>query len=205
MLQVCLRRHDDGTNMCALFSLAVRSAQIIGIHEDPGGKYPPFEAELRRRLWFHVVGLESRTAEDSAALSKSIMQNRSVKLPLNLNDYDLQLGATQPPKSRIAVTDMTFCLLRFEIHSLVYGLWNIRNKNITTWTTQSSTATGIREEQMAFFEETQARLQSQYLSYMDASRPNDYMCLTFIRGMLVNTAATPLHLILLTSRRRKHN
>ncbi|KAK4500985.1 hypothetical protein PRZ48_006791 [Zasmidium cellare] len=183
---ICIRRADDGTNLRALFSLAVRSAQIMGVHEDIEGRHSPFETEYRRRLWFHICGLENRTAEEGESRVTSIMQNQSVRLPSNLDDCDLYPRMLEAPRPRQGVTEMTFALARFEIHRLMFGIWSIRRQRAGSWShAPPSGLTGVREDQIAFLEQATERLQMDYRQYMDPSRPYDWLCLNLIDGMLI--------------------
>ncbi len=45
----------------------MRVAHFLGLHRDPSTfrGVSAFDAEMRRRLWWHLVSLESRAAEDS--------------------------------------------------------------------------------------------------------------------------------------------
>ena len=62
---VLLRRNDDARKIWTLTGLAVRIAQTLGIHRD-GSHFglPPFEIEMRRRLWWQVCILDARSSED---------------------------------------------------------------------------------------------------------------------------------------------
>jgi hypothetical protein len=62
---VLLRRNEDPRKMWTLTGLVVRIAQTVGIHRD-GTHFglPPFEIEMRRRLWWQVLILDARASED---------------------------------------------------------------------------------------------------------------------------------------------
>jgi hypothetical protein len=62
---ILLRRNDDARKIWTLTGLAVRIAQTLGIHRD-GSHFnlAPFEIEMRRRLWWQVCVLDSRSSED---------------------------------------------------------------------------------------------------------------------------------------------
>lgn len=62
---ILLRRNDDARKIWTLTGLAVRIAQTLGIHRD-GSHFslPPFEIEMRRRLWWQVCILDARSSED---------------------------------------------------------------------------------------------------------------------------------------------
>ncbi len=62
---VLLRRNDDARKIWTLTGLVVRISQTLGVHRD-GSHFglPPFEIEMRRRLWWQVCILDSRSSED---------------------------------------------------------------------------------------------------------------------------------------------
>lgn len=62
---ILLRRNDDARKIWTLTGLAVRIAQSLGMHRD-GTHFdlPPFEVEMRRRLWWQVCILDTRSSED---------------------------------------------------------------------------------------------------------------------------------------------
>lgn len=62
---ILLRRNDDARKIWTLTGLVVRIAQTLGIHRD-GSHFnlPPFEIEMRRRMWWQVCILDARASED---------------------------------------------------------------------------------------------------------------------------------------------
>lgn len=65
MFLILLRRNDEARKIWTLTGLVVRIAQTLGIHRD-GSHFnlPPFEIEMRRRLWWQVCILDARSSED---------------------------------------------------------------------------------------------------------------------------------------------
>lgn len=158
---------------------------MIRLNEDPGSSFSPFEAELRRRLWYHLCGLESRSAEESSVRKPSVLHNHAVRMPANLNDYDVAPRMFKAPQARRGITEMTFPILRFEIHRLIFGLVEIKKK----WATfdPNKVMDRRREEQTEWLEMTQKRLDNDYMMHLDSSRPYDWMCSQFMGSMLVRT------------------
>jgi hypothetical protein len=132
---VLLRRNDDARKIWTLTGLVVRIAQTLGIHRDGSHfKLPPFEIEMRRRLWWQVCILDARSSEDHGCDPTIVEAQFDTKMvrgcifllrictnisqPLNINDTDLHPNMTEFPKERQGFTDMTFCLLRFEVASI---------------------------------------------------------------------------------------
>lgn len=184
-MQVSIRRDDSLANVKALFSLSVRMAQLIGLEKDPGESYPPFEAEMRRRLWWHICGLESRGAEEGAARRTSIVDGTDVRLPSNLNDTDLTPDMTEYPQPRTGITDITWLLVRSEILRLVYNVKTVKLRHMAGSPTNGNTAI-MKTEQKKVLEDGIRRFETEYLRYLHPSRPYDWLCIAFVEGMLVS-------------------
>jgi len=62
---ICLRRNNDARVIWTLTGLVVRIAQTLGVHRDGlHFNLPPFEIEMRRRLWWQICILDVRASED---------------------------------------------------------------------------------------------------------------------------------------------
>jgi hypothetical protein len=106
---VCLKRHEDARTIWSLSSLALRMAQGLGLHRD-GSNYPnltPFKQEMRRRLWWHTVILDSSASEEIGCDSTIYDMMADTKLPRNLNDSDITFDMKELPESKVGFTDMT--------------------------------------------------------------------------------------------------
>ncbi|KAL1596510.1 hypothetical protein SLS60_009157 [Paraconiothyrium brasiliense] len=116
---ILLRRNDDARKIWTLTGLAVRIAQTLGIHRD-GSHFglTPFNIEMRRRLWWQVCILDARSSEDHGCDPTIVEAQFDTKLPLNVNDTDIHPDMTEWPKERQGFTDMTFCLIRFEVTNI---------------------------------------------------------------------------------------
>ncbi|KAK1704241.1 fungal-specific transcription factor domain-containing protein, partial [Colletotrichum lupini] len=109
---VCfLRSHNASRASWALIPLVVRLAQALHLHRDGvNPPLPPFEAEMRRRLWWMIVVLDIRAAEDRGTDAAIPRQSYNTRLPFNLDDDDFGPGTTDPLEDRTGPTEMTFCL-----------------------------------------------------------------------------------------------
>jgi hypothetical protein len=104
-----LRRNDDARVIWTLTGLVVRMAQTLGLHRD-GSHYSnltPFQMEIRRRIWWQAVILDSRASEDHGCDPSIIDTINDTQFPRNLNDSDLYPEMTELPESRPGCTDMT--------------------------------------------------------------------------------------------------
>ncbi|XXH00367.1 hypothetical protein Hte_006711 [Hypoxylon texense] len=102
-----------------LNGVTVRIAQKMGLHRD--GEYlglPPFETEMRRRLWWRIILLDAMYALMSGLGHSLLPRSWDTKAPLNVNDSDLYPTMTTiQPKD--TPTDMIFCLICCEIARLM--------------------------------------------------------------------------------------
>ena len=101
----------------------------MGIHKDGTSfQLPPFECELRRRLFWHLHILDIRAAEDYGLQPTAQgTPNEQPLYPTNLNDSDLSPNMTMAPIAKDGITDMTLALLRIQttdmiIHEEVYPI-----------------------------------------------------------------------------------
>ncbi|TKA83568.1 hypothetical protein B0A55_00377 [Friedmanniomyces simplex] len=188
LYMIGIRRQDDGTSVATLFALAVRMAQMIGLHEDPGVGFGPFEAELRRRAWWHICGLESRAAEEGNARAKSIQEGRNVRLPANLNDEDLDPNATEAPQTRTGRTDMSWVLMRWEVQYLTYRIAAVRKLVGSDGQPPGKETTTARQRHI--LEEAQTRLDTVYVQHLHKSRPLDLMALAHYECILLKVKMT---------------
>lgn len=97
----------------------------MGLHRESSLKgLSPFEAELRRRVWWQVVILDGRTAQlTGASMSPDMQLYGDTRQPLNLNDADLVPSVSTLPLPPPAAAEMVFCSVRIEL-----GVWMIQQK-----------------------------------------------------------------------------
>lgn len=90
----------------------VRIAISMGYHRDGETlKLPPFETEMRRRIWWQIVNYDLKLTVDCGFRHQSIPTDFNTKQPLNLNDADLYPDASGELKSREGPTEMAFMLV----------------------------------------------------------------------------------------------
>ncbi|KAI1079035.1 fungal-specific transcription factor domain-containing protein [Whalleya microplaca] len=95
----------------ALVALPIRLAQALNLHRDgAGARFPPLEAELRRRLWWQLIVLDIRASEDRGTTTVVARDSYDTRLPLNVNDEDFAPGGVAQPVERRGPTDATFSL-----------------------------------------------------------------------------------------------
>lgn len=176
---VCVRRHDDTRFVWSLTGLAIRIAQSLGLHRD-GSKFglSPFDTEMRRRLWWQVCLLDVRASEDHATDPSIMEQSFDTEFPLSINDEDLLQDATEPPKRRHGVSQMTFCLIRYEICSLTRRLsYNPPGPGPCKMASDKWSL----EDKERVIKETADLLEERYLQYCEDAGPLYWVAATVAR------------------------
>lgn len=143
----------------------------MGIHrEDANSSLPPFEAEMRRRLWRQLLILDFTSSElAGSAPGYTVMMglDSNSRIPLNLNDDDLYEDMKELPAERYGATDMMFCRLRYEFGSFFLFLHKSKGG------TFDSNFQGLNSDDTPLaakdrhIEELENKLQTQYLRFCD--------------------------------------
>lgn len=160
---ICVRRLDDTRFVWSMTALALRIAQSLGLHRD-GTKFglSPFDTEMRRRLWWSLCVLDVRAAEDHASEPSIIDHTFDTELPLNIDDCELDPEATEAPVPKSELSEMTFCLIRFEICTLVKKLNLFSDSKISCPKIRPQLAV---EDKERMIQEFAVRLEENYLKY----------------------------------------
>lgn len=116
---IVVRRHDESRFCWALTGLLIRIAQGLGLHRDGTHfKLSPFETEIRRRLWWALLMLDLRSAEELGTDMTIGERSFDTQMPSNINDSDISPESPELPMSREGRSDCAVSLVRAEICSL---------------------------------------------------------------------------------------
>ncbi|KAJ5393738.1 uncharacterized protein N7487_011379 [Penicillium crustosum] len=109
------RRHDSPRFVWMMTGLLIRMGQSLGLHRD-GTHFDylsPFDIEMRRRVWWTLCMLDVRASEDQGTDYTITKASFDTKIPLNINDTDLDPESKQTLRSRDALTDMSVARVSF--------------------------------------------------------------------------------------------
>ena len=176
---ICVRRQDDTRFVWTLTGLVIRIAQSLGLHRD-GIQFglTPYETELRRRVWWEIVLLDIRAGEDHGTDPSITEESFDTKLPLNVNDEDLDPDALIAPEEHLGCTEMTFCLIRYEVSH------TIRRLNYISPGPSKCREREMRaslEDKERLIEECHQYLEEKYLQYIDMAVPLYWVTATVAR------------------------
>ncbi|KAK3392758.1 fungal-specific transcription factor domain-containing protein [Podospora didyma] len=161
---VIVRRHDDTRFAWTLTGLLIRMSQALGLHRDGShfSNLTPFEVEMRRRLFWSVLVLDLRSAEDQGTDLTLVDTTFDTKLPLNINDSDISPDSKELPASKDGPTDMTFSLIRYEICSLARRLHTASSASAPVCPRDAASSL---EEREALLLEKYDQVHSKYLNF----------------------------------------
>ena len=162
--------------MWTLTGLAIRLARALGLHRDGTVfKLSNYETEMRRRLWWSLIVLDLRAAEDHGTEPTIMELTFDTRMPLNIDDAEISLNTTQAPESRVGCTEMTFCLLRYEVSSTIRRLDYVPPGTGRCHDIASSISLQQKEHMI---ELTNKRLEQRYLQHCDMRIPIQWVTAT---------------------------
>ena len=156
-----LRRYDSPRFVWMMTGLLIRMGHALGLHRDGAhlNNFTPFEIEMRRRTWWVLCTLDVRASEDQGSDFSILRGSFNTKLPLNINDADIEPGTAEMPAEREGFTDMTFTLVTVETSDITRQMVSPSAKE---------DAPGI-EEQARLLGELHRKLAQSYLQYPEGS------------------------------------
>ena len=183
-----LRRCDDTRLLLSYMGIAVRIATSLGLHRD-GSRFglSPFETEIGRRLWWHLLLLDADLSEDHG-VDPLIQESYDTKMPQSLNDKDLRPEMPDLPSNRQGLTDITPLLVRFEICLQARRLLWGQAKNL--------------KEKSQIIDDLQKSLQDQFLAFCSEA-PLEWATKVFARAKCTMLWISVYHPLMLEE--RKHS
>ncbi|KAL8746278.1 MAG: hypothetical protein Q9190_001677 [Brigantiaea leucoxantha] len=165
-----MRTSFDPRSLWIHTGIAVRIAQRIGLHRESNlVGLPYFESEMRRRLWWQILLLDTRTSELSGAETSILNDRWDVKIPRNLNDSTLNPDMGEPPIEQTGLSDMVFPLIRYEVANF------LRQRNATFlyaghWRLENSQNVSLEYKDQTINDLVQL-LETKYLRFCDPMVP----------------------------------
>lgn len=167
--------------------IAIRSAEKMGLQRD--GQLlglSPLETEDRRRLWWQLQYLDLLLGVRSGSTSLSLMAPWDTKLPLNIEDEDINKETKTPPPERKGLTSLAYNLCTAWIISEQRGFFG--GKLGVSWPFLKAVPHATKH---VMIDKLEDGLNSQFLQYCDLVRPLDTLIQismrSFIAGMRMVT------------------
>lgn len=174
LLISCVHKFDHSRFVWTMCSVMLRLATGLGLHRD-GTNFglSPFETEMRRRLWWHIVIVDARTAEDHGTDPMINEWMYDTRMPLHINDDDISPEMKTFPPERAAFTDMTFTMIRCHVS---------RNyRHLILFPGGKKSVAPTLEDRKKTVECLHNTLNEKYVKYCDMQEPLQWACATTAR------------------------
>lgn len=183
-----LRNRDDSRTCWSLTVLAFHLARAMGLHRDGAAfSLPPLDTELRRRLWWHIVILDSRASDHQGFGPIAYHTASDTRPPLNVDDADLRADMTEPPRPRpdTAPTDMTFLLVRCEATRTASRIQLLSPDTQIMAQRAGGDAAGVTRERVAQVRDMVAVLRRRYVRDEDAVSSSPILIMSSLLARLI--------------------
>lgn len=186
--------------LSSMLSIAIRIAQRMGLHcETANAKYTPFEAEMRRRLWWALMLYDTRITELAGSTAVTLNPTWDCKTPLNVNESDLRPEMNTAPTPHAESTDAVFAVVRSELGEYMrhtaFSL-NFGNAALRPIAKHFQKSSAPDSDHLVKLEEM---LESQYLKFCDEENPIHFMTIWSLRAQLAKYNMLEYNLRLATS------
>lgn len=167
-----LRNQDDSRTTWSLTVLVFHIAQAMGLHRD-GTAFGvrPFETELRRRLWWHILILDSRASDQHGFGPISYQSASDTHMPLNVDDADLAPDMAAPPAERDGPTEVTFLLIRCEAMRTAARIQLLSPDTQVMVQRAGGKAAGFTAERIEIVRQMEETLRTQYIQKCHGGSP----------------------------------
>ena len=165
-----------------------RIAEGIGLHRDGASLgVPPFEAEIRARIWWQLKMHDIRATELIGLAKFRVFgsDDNTCKPPANIDDNELYPGMSSPATSSTKLTDMTFFIFNTDLASFARrqkAKFRQQDKNADQL--DDIAARSDQRTKEDFIKEIEEILEGKYLRYCDPSQPLQLMTMLVARFTL---------------------
>lgn len=166
---------------------AIRIGQRLGLHHDgTAANLPPFETEMRRRLWWQLIAIDFRAEKFTGLGLPSWLDQYSTKLPSNVSDSDLSPTMTEMPLERPGPTEMIFCSIRYQVSSSLRDFAQLLKVNKNNYLHLSQLPPAVAAARDKLVDDLEARYQESFIKYCDPSVPLHFLSLYVARTIIRN-------------------
>lgn len=172
--------------------MTLRIAERLGMHRDGTHlSLPPPETERRRRLWWQLQHIDLGLAVRSAATPLTLLANWDTKLPLNIEDEDLNPQMTTFPPERKGLTSMSQCLWTFWVlQSQRSYFGSIKSGVGLSWASDRAMPESAKLDVVQKMEDG---LNENFLQYCDPVKPLDMFVQLAARATVFGLRRMVLH------------
>jgi hypothetical protein len=165
---MCVRNSYQCDTLFVLSGVAIRLARKMGLHRDGTSLgLSPFETEMRRRLWWHLVQVDFRTADLVGTRPSLDLSSGDAKMPSNVNDEDIYPDMVEPAPERNGITSIALCMIRCELVETLRKFSTACSGDVWWEVLYSTDITPAKKD--SIISQTEDLLERKYLRYCDPS------------------------------------
>ncbi|KAK0121231.1 hypothetical protein ONS96_011408 [Cadophora gregata f. sp. sojae] len=172
-------------SLSSLLAVAMRIAQRMGIDKEAIlARSIPLEAELRRRLWWTLVLLDTRVGEMADSKSPSLTPIWDCRVVLNVGDSELRPQMKETPQAHGSFSDAIFAVVRSEVGNYVrHTKWHLdfSNPALLPLALAHQPHDFVEGSEMGSLE---SLIEEKYLRHCDPEIPLHFMTIWTARGLL---------------------
>lgn len=158
-----VRRNDVSRFCWSLTGLLIHIAQGMGLHRD-GSHFnlSPFETEMRRRVWWGLLILDLRSAEELGCDLVVTEHSYDTQMPSNIDDADISPATVEFPEPKEGRSDCAVAIVRYEICGLARRLVRASSAAVSMCPKAGETSLPERERMLV---EVYQRIESKFLKH----------------------------------------
>lgn len=170
-----------------MLAIVVRTAQRIGIHNESSySGCGPFEAEMRRRLWWPLIIFDHRICELSNYKTTTLDPTWDCHTPVNVNDFEIRPDMKDPPASHDKPTEALFTMVRDELadflrHSAFHLSFVNPSLTAIAQPRDAGRSSTLEGGELTALEEI---TENKYFAFCNADDPLHYMTIWTTRGFI---------------------
>jgi hypothetical protein len=172
--------------------MTIRNAEKLGLHRDGSILgLTPVEIEDRRRVWWQLQHLDLVAAVRMGLTPMTLTAGWDTKLPMNIEDTDVNATSTEPLRERKGLTSMSYCRFTYWVLErqrktflAKYGRFEL------SWQTNSALPESVKIDMVSELEDG---INEHFLQYCDPIKPLDVLLQLFGRLFVASFRLRILH------------
>ncbi|KAL8710246.1 MAG: hypothetical protein Q9220_005177 [cf. Caloplaca sp. 1 TL-2023] len=179
-------------SLWSMMSIVVRNAERSGLHRD--GTLlglSPYETERRRRVWWQLQHLDLALGVRSGSIPLNLSASWDARLPLNIEDEDIDQHMRETPKEREGLTSMTASLWTYWVLEEQRSFRHTDGNRLGFFWLADKTLTRIEKD--GLIARLESGLNKRYLQFCDPIRPRDMLTQILARSFICGMRRVTLH------------
>lgn len=179
-------------SLWSLMGITLRNAEKLGLHRDGLALgLSPEQTEERRRVWWQLQHIDLCLGIWMGATPITLMADWDAKIPLNIEDEDINPSMTTMPTERKGLTSISYCRYTYWAIDTQRRIFRAKQSSFAlSWQSNALIEPSVKEDVLTEFEEG---LNKTFLQYCDPIKPLDSLVLLSGRFLVAGLRLRVLH------------